>query len=295
MEGEEILLSMMPDLSQRRLEYAYWHRNVPGLLGRQVKNRLEERTFPDGKKTRYVDLIPLGPGSLASELEEAHRAKRQVVASLLERLSNYFRNSPDPVNWNAEYDDTAAPDTIESQKTLEQAFRAISSRKSIMLQEFPETTFIRVHMNDNPDEDLVYTMLRNKGHFNVDRLFQEDEDARELSSLAPQEDTLHFVRGFVGSYPNLYMHFRIDQASEAIADLQAFLLQPSKGLSLKQVWKISQDHNAKRDSLREISRKWAVSRYQPDFWDYHQWFNDKFRKMDPVQAGLFDLTRYGNY
>jgi hypothetical protein len=38
--------------------------------------------------------------------------------------------------------------------------------------------------------------------------------------------------------------------------------------------------------------KYAISRSNKDFWKYYDWFQERFYKDAPLEAGLYDLNRY---
>jgi len=38
--------------------------------------------------------------------------------------------------------------------------------------------------------------------------------------------------------------------------------------------------------------KYGVSRGDDDFWQTYDWFQERFYKENPHEAGLFDLNRY---
>jgi hypothetical protein len=38
--------------------------------------------------------------------------------------------------------------------------------------------------------------------------------------------------------------------------------------------------------------KYAINRANPNFWEIFDWFDNEFKKQDPLNYGLFDLNRY---
>jgi hypothetical protein len=36
----------------------------------------------------------------------------------------------------------------------------------------------------------------------------------------------------------------------------------------------------------------GINRANDRFWDYYDWFQNRFFEEQPIQAGLFDLNRY---
>ena len=117
----------------------------------------------------------------------------------------------------------------------------------------------------NSGENLIYTLIINRWHDNVALLFDEE------SRLNPTKDRINFVKGFIGSYPNIFVNVKQN-------DLNEFF-------DLLQNYKESDLNN------RKIF-KFAVNRANPKFWEVFDWFDNEFKKQDPLNYGLFDLNRY---
>nr|WP_322740563.1 fatty acid cis/trans isomerase [Aliarcobacter butzleri] len=39
-------------------------------------------------------------------------------------------------------------------------------------------------------------------------------------------------------------------------------------------------------------KDYVINRANPQFWTVYDWFNDEFKKSNPLEYGLFDLNRY---
>jgi len=132
----------------------------------------------------------------------------------------------------------------------------------------PELSFLRIHERHAPaDQGIVYSLIQNKMLANVSFMFWES--ARRL----PREDTLTVMPGFAGGYPNFFFDVAIDE-------VEAFVSQVL-------------DLGDSADALRLVER-WGIRRTNPDFWVYADFMNWLHRSNDPVNAGLFDLSRYEN-
>ena len=123
--------------------------------------------------------------------------------------------------------------------------------------------YIRIQMNSG--ENLIYTLVINRWHKNVALLFNED------ARLDSTKDRINFVKGFIGSYPNVFVNVKQDDLSEFFSLLQNYKDIPSDNIKVQ---------------------KFAVNRANPDFWEVFDWFDKEFKKQDPVNYGLFDLNRY---
>jgi Fatty acid cis/trans isomerase (CTI) len=128
----------------------------------------------------------------------------------------------------------------------------------------PDVSFLRISTG-NPDQDLAYTLIRNKMHTNVAFLLDE-EKRRE-----PEKDTLTVYRGLLGSYPNFMFNVPLDSIGEFTAALHA-ARTPAQ--------------------FRELVRRFGLSRTHPDIWENFHWFVEFMQRTLPVEAGIYDLNRY---
>ncbi|MCK5359755.1 MAG: fatty acid cis/trans isomerase, partial [Gammaproteobacteria bacterium] len=150
------------------------------------------------------------------------------------------------------------------------AMREIASAKGIRLAAFPDVAFVRIKRNGKPEDDLGYTVIRNKAYKNVTSMFKDEKDteARDYSN-----DSLTVVDWLEGSYPNFF--FSVD-----IGDVEQFA---ERYAALQN----SEDYE------RFVSA-YGIRRTNSDFWATADWFQDASLREKPVEAGLFDLNRYEN-
>ena len=159
------------------------------------------------------------------------------------------------------------PNTYAEEKDFKQAIMALNAPGSGFVRHVVDNginvAFIRVNMNDKSKK--VATLIINRWHDNVNSLFGE-ENRRD-----PGKDTLDIVRGTYGSYPNIF--FNVDE--DDLPDFFDMLM------------------NFDDDAIYlEKVKHYAISRSDEKFWDYYDWFQERFEKDDPMNAGLYDLNRY---
>jgi hypothetical protein len=117
----------------------------------------------------------------------------------------------------------------------------------------------------NSGKNLIYTLIINRWHKNVALLFDEE------SRLNASKDRINFVKGFLGSYPNIFVNVKQDDLSDFFNIIQNYKDTP-------------------KDNKKIL--KYAVNRANPKFWEVFDWFNKEFKEEDPINYGLFDLNRY---
>lgn len=151
---------------------------------------------------------------------------------------------------------------------IEESFKALSLPNALqVIQNFADNNsnlaYIKIEMNSG--ENYVYSMVINKWLYNVAFLFDE-EDRRDTT-----KDNVDFIRGFIGSYPNIFAVVKQN-------DLPEFF-------RLIQNYQNDNEHN-------RLLLKFFINRANPNFWDVLDWFNEAFKQQNSLTYGLFDINRY---
>ena len=129
----------------------------------------------------------------------------------------------------------------------------------------PEVAFVQV-LEEGGGES-VYTIIHNSAYLNNTQLFREEQ--RRI----PVEDYLTVVRGFIGSYPNIFFQLPAQQLGEFVAAIETL--------------RSEQDYAS-------LLQRYGVRRTDPRFWQLSDSLHQQYRDIAPVEAGLFDLNRYEN-
>ncbi len=129
----------------------------------------------------------------------------------------------------------------------------------------PEVAF--VHVIGGAGGDSVYTIIHNSAYLNNTQLFREE--ARRL----PVEDYLTVVKGFIGSYPNIFFQLPESEIGNFVALVESM-----------------QDEQ----DYASLVTAYGVRRTSPDFWQLSDTLLEHYRQIEPTSAGLFDLNRYEN-
>jgi hypothetical protein len=160
---------------------------------------------------------------------------------------------------------TSTEDPLQAR--VEQALSRIAKARGNHLQILPDAAFLRVRRGVGSQGDLAYTLILNKDYSNLTSML-DNEDTRN-----PDNDTLTVVPGFAASYPNFFL--TIDASGiEAFTD--RFLAVRS------------------RDDYERFVALYGLRRTNTGFWNEADWFQAEYRRLDPVEAGIFDLNRYRN-
>jgi hypothetical protein len=131
----------------------------------------------------------------------------------------------------------------------------------------PEVSFLRVRTDASGGQDLLYSLVHNAAHSNVAFLFDEDE--RRL----PADDTLTVVRGHFGSYPNFFFEVKPEEVDALVGELAAL---------------------ASEADLEGFAARYGIRRTDPRFWATSDWLRADLARRSPMEAGVYDLGRYGN-
>ncbi len=158
---------------------------------------------------------------------------------------------------------------VDAEQSIDRAMEEIAQLQGENLHAFPDIAFVRVR-TDTPEEDLAYTLIRNKAYKNVTSFFA---DERERDRADIENDSMTVVKWLEGSYPNFFF-------SVALSEIDAFTKRCAT----------IRNH---KDYEKFVDR-YGVRRTDPGFWALADWFQDKQARDKQVSAGLFDLNRYHN-
>ncbi|MDM0011758.1 fatty acid cis/trans isomerase [Variovorax sp. J22P168] len=148
---------------------------------------------------------------------------------------------------------------------LQPSLRQVEAVRGPGLQWLPEEAALVV---EGPGvAPATYSLLRNTAHATVSHLVGERKE------LLPDENTLTLVPGVIGAYPNAF--YRVSPAqlpalAEAIGKLRS-----------------EADYAA-------FSERFAVRRTNPEFWAVSDGLVERYRRDQPLQAGILDLNRFEN-
>ncbi len=157
-------------------------------------------------------------------------------------------------------------DTSSTQQLVDKALQQLANSKGSEISALPEMSLLRVK-TDNPDYDLIYTLLINKAYSNISKILSDGSLRR------PNEDTVTIYRGFIGSYPNFFFRVDSSQINEFINSLQ---------------------HAKSETDLDSFYSQFGIRRTNPEIWQQADWFNLQHIKYRGAKAGLLDMSRYEN-
>lgn len=263
-EGEDNFLSFIP-LTKRFELHRQWHK------GDQIFAQFYffwERKLSDALGKKFG-------GTMPTKLKySSNQYVKNFLTQLYDRrLSRGPYVNQDRLN-NHKYQrthlDTTDFSSCSTEKCVDGHFSFISNRYGAFVKAFPEERLdlIFVRVRDIDGKAYAYTLVKNKARLNVDTLFNED------GTRNPNSDTFNVFKGFIGSYPNLYFDINMKQVEDFFEDLVQ--LKPND------------------NSFYEFVDKYGVRRLDRNFWELHDWFTAEFKRLEPTQAGVFDLNRYAN-
>ncbi len=145
--------------------------------------------------------------------------------------------------------------------------RQLADLRGEALNVLPEISLLRLTQTDS-QKDSVYTLIRNKKLLNVSFVFAEKLQRQ------PAQDTLTVIPGFLGSYPNQFFVVPEAQLSQFINQLAQTKNNPV--------------------TTQSFYDQYAIRRSHPEFWQHYDWFNQRYRQLQPLNAGLLDLNFYEN-
>ena len=243
MEGEDNFLGFLPKDKRKEIR-AEWYKGARA----EFKNHLENPFRGLIWDTQIV--------YTTDDPKKEFFEKIQKHTGLAVNANDYLNRCPEKKC----VDKNSSP--LEQRADL--ALRKLTRIRGHEIQVVPDVTFIHVVTGDK-DNDLSYTVIRNKALSNNSFMFGEER--RRIVD----DDTLTLAKGYVGSYPNAFCRVHIEQIENFV---ESFL-------------KI-------RDQLSyyNFARQHGIRRTSQNFWAESDWHYQKFLKDNPVEAGLFDMYRF---
>ena len=145
-------------------------------------------------------------------------------------------------------------------------FSGLSNLQSSAFSLLPEVAFVEVVNTEGESE--FFTIVNNDGYANNAQIF------REAERRIPQEDYLTVVKGFLGTYPNIFFTL---QQNEIVDFVEAIKLMRSE------------------EDYSNLVTRYGVRRTNAEsFWPLSDRLNTYYQKNNPLEAGIFDLNRYEN-
>jgi hypothetical protein len=244
-EGESSFLDFMPP-SQRQEIMQSWYKGVDLAKIHYEPSALPARiAFATAEPNREF-------------IEEAVSKVFAPVAKIGFDPVNYLRAGEAP---------PGSPGHPGSPQDYLRAFRAISRPGSAFLKAIDDANanlaYLRIRLRSG--KDVAASIVVNRWHDNVAHLFGED------GRLDASKDTVDFIAGLIGSYPNYFFDVR----EEDLPDFFDLLAHFEKG---------------PRDAGRLA--RYGVNRADERLWAAYDWFQKRFSEDEPVDGGLFDLNRY---
>jgi hypothetical protein len=243
MEGENNFLSFLPRDKRKEIR-AEWYKGARA----EYKNQLEN-PFRGLERATEIVFVTDDP-------------KKEFFEKILEYVgpaagpNDYLNRCPEG---NC-VDKNAGP----LEQRADRALQKVTGKRGPEIQVVQDLAFIHV-VTGNKDNDLAYTVIRNKALSNNSFMFGEER--RRIVA----DDTLTLVKGYVGSYPNSFVRVHIDEIEEFVENFLKI-----------------------RDQLSyyNVARQHGIRRTSPNFWEEADWHYQKYLKDEPVEAGLFDMYRF---
>lgn len=262
-EGEDLFLSFLP---------------------RKYANKLRESWYKGTiARAKMYLLNPYSGIDINPDITyKSTSLKKELILKILnEYLSPQARGIVDQINCCDEsigQGQQPIASQINSEMEIEDELKKITSRAENYVHYFPEFALLRIRMKSG--DDLVYSIVKNIDYANVSFAIPGDS----MRERQPENETLFFIKGFVGSYPNFFYVIDIDQLPDFFNDMIMF--PKWAGLANSQ--------SEGFIKLKKFIQNYGITRSNPQFWIHSDWFNREFKRINSKEAGILDLSRYKN-
>jgi len=213
-----------------------------------------------------------------SNPEEAHLGLMKKI--IFKYLGREIIGEGDPMNWQKlqkDKEDFSIKSKIKSESSMkiEAALagltREVKDVKVPFLYYFPEMSILVLGngIDGKKEYKKFYSLILNR-QFNSISLMA-GEDYHRL----PEKETLTLSSKMIGYYPNQF--FYVNNSPE---DVNIFV---KAALNIKS-----------KDDYENFLDTYGVQRMNPEIWKIYDFIVDKYHKLEPIDAGYLDLSRY-NY
>ncbi len=246
-EGELNFLNFLPPENRGAIMQSWY-------IGDKAAEDTEEKGIISARPTRVA---------FSSDDPKREFVERVISSHVLPATGIGF----DPVNYHGTGEPTPMPKSFDSHEDIVNGFRALNAPGTGFIRHVTSTEanvlYVRVRGEEGPFG--FFSIVINRWHDNVNSLFGEQK------RLDPAKDTIDFVAGSVGAYPNYFLVLDKSELPDLIDLLENFDGSPK--------------YQARLD-------RFGINRMEPGFWPAYDWFQQRLNESDPVRAGLYDLNRY---
>ena len=177
--------------------------------------------------------------------------KREFIETVIgKHLNPETGISLDPVNYHARDEMVAMPASFNSMQDLVDGFRSLNEPGVGFIRHITDTdvNVIFVRIRNYQGADRFFSIVVNRWHDNVNSLFGEKDQ------LNPAKDTMDFIAGNVGAYPNYFVDVDATEVAGFFDVLENFDGSPEYIAKLNE---------------------YGVNRSDPKFWQANDWFQQE--------------------
>jgi hypothetical protein len=242
--------------------------NFVELLPKNVRQETLRSWYLGDRAAENVDYDQVSSNRETRIPYRTDHPKRELVEAVVEgHLLEATEISFDPINYRRGGQEVPMPESFESHEDILDGFRALTAPGTGFIRHFSESevNLLYVHLRGYRGADRFFTIVINRWHDNVNSMFGES------SHLDPAKDTIDFLPGSIGSYPNYFLEVDAQDVPDFFDMLENF-----DG---------SDEYVAK-------SEKYGVNRADAEFWPSYDRFQAHLNESAPLRAGIYDLNRY---
>ena len=153
---------------------------------------------------------------------------------------------------------------------VDTALRTTKTLNEKLIHVAPEIIFIRVLMGGKPENDRAYTLIYNKAYKTVSSMLQ----TITMNTQRDYSFDTHTITPWIeGAHPNFFFVVKLDEIEAAIEQYST---------------------TSNRADYETFVARYGIRRTDEDFWLHADWFNEQYKREQPVLSGILDLSRYQN-
>jgi len=153
---------------------------------------------------------------------------------------------------------------VNDLSSLNKNLSFIGGLKTGFARFFPEISYFR--FKDPNGKYYYYSAIKNRAFTSIHYLTGEDR------LFDPENSSLNIVKDFYISFPLQFFDVNFKDAQDFIKEIH-------------QIKTIT--------AYQELENRYGIKKGDSNFWDYYDHLNEHIKRVDPVNAGIIDLNRYG--
>lgn len=212
-------------------------------------------------RRKWNQIVPKEKESLVKDLVDT------MTEDAREKLTKEYIYEGDKIKGNVLYTKESLLGKLQGEyltakqlhrENIPEKLQELTLLSGLKISPLPDAMLVKI-------DKKVYTIIHNKDHYNVAKLFFENDRRR------PEMDSLDILEGVATSYVNFIFDLKKSQVNDFVDNFKKSI--------------------DKQDYM-SLYKKYGMLRTNPRFWDVYSYLSLKSYRAESNEKGFLDLNRY---